>query len=91
MVARLRSIQARLRSITHDCRTDMHEPDEQHVTAHVIGNHLDNAMGDHIVEELIEVNSHELVVIIQRGGEYPQRARFNLADLIALARAAELD
>lgn len=35
----------RLLTKTRDCRSDMHEPDEQDIYAVVTGTHLDNAMG----------------------------------------------
>ena len=90
-MTRLSELQALLRYITRDCRPDMHEPDEQGVRAHVIGDHIDNAMGSSIIPELLEKRAHELVVIIQRDDYDPPLYRFNLADLIAMARKAELE
>lgn len=90
---RLRAILARLLETTDGCRPDMHEPDEQDIKARVIGDHLDNAMGDLIDAHLIESGSQEFVVCIERLKYHPTRlvvARFNLADLIALARKAQL-
>ena len=89
-MSRLAEMQAFLRHITRDCRPDMHEPDEQGVKAHVIGDHLDNAMGNSIIPGLLEKHAHELVVIIQRADYDPPLYRFNLADLIAMARSADL-
>ncbi len=89
-MSRLSEIQALLLHITRDCRPDMHEPDEQGVKAHVIGDHLDNAMGNSIEPFLLEQHAHELVVIIRREDHDPPLYRFNLADLIAIARKAEL-
>lgn len=78
--SRMKVILEDLRAVTHDCRDDMHEPDEQGLSARIVGNHLDNAFGN-------DPDSGEFVVIISRddGGS---EALFNLADLIALARKA---
>ncbi len=73
--------------ITAGCRPDMHEPDEQSIKAHVVGDHLDNAFGEHIDVRMIEGRYQELVVIIERIEDAKIRVeRFNLASLIALAR-----
>lgn len=77
----------RLRVITIGCRPDMHEPDEQEVSARLVGYHLNNAMGDGINEYAIVGGYQEYVVILERGNA---RERFNLADLIALARRARI-
>jgi hypothetical protein len=75
----------RLRSITVDCRDDMHEPDEQEVTAKVIGKTLDNAFSC----PPAKFSHNELMVVIERDGK---EEYFNLANLIALARVAgEID
>lgn len=75
-----------LRSITSDCRADMHEPDEQELSAKVRGRKLDNAAVD-----------GELVVTLKRivWGPHDTKAQtqtmdIHLADLIALARMAKL-
>jgi len=88
MDKRMQETRDRLRIITRRCRDDMHEPDEQGVTAHVIGEKFDNAMGTAIDEQAICERWQEIVVIIRRdeAGSLPER--FNLADLIALARKA---
>ncbi len=89
----------RLRAITTECRLDMREPDEQDVSARVVGDRLDNAMGHCIIGGSVQAGTQELVVIIERGGhghstpgmaasERQQQQCFNLADLIALARRA---
>ena len=67
---------------TEGCRGDMHEPDEQDVSAVVKGDHLDNAMGADP-----DFNHGELTVGIKKG---VHTLWFNLADLIALARQAKL-
>lgn len=79
----------RLRAITVDCRPDMHEPDEQDIKCRVVGDHLDNACGDHVGVQQIVGGFQEYVVILERlqGGKIVTE-RFNLADLIALARLA---
>lgn len=86
---RLEKILEELKDITSNCRIDMHEPDEQEITAHILGNKLDNAMGATIIPSLIENNNHEIVVII-RDNKYNEHSIFSLADLIALARLAKL-
>jgi len=73
---------ARLILRTFDCRDDMHEPDEQGISAAVEGNHLDNAMGDDPL-----TNCGELTVgTTDNSGKTEW---FNLATLIALARQAK--
>lgn len=74
---------ARLQKITWGCRDDMHEPDEQGLKARVVGDHLDNAFGDHIDAKAIIGGFQELVVILSRNG---RDECFNLANLINLAR-----
>jgi hypothetical protein len=77
----------RLLEITKTCRPDMHEPDEQGVSAIVTGTHLDNAMGDDPYH-----NCCELTVGIQKRDMDGSRETewFNLSTLIALARKAKL-
>jgi hypothetical protein len=88
MDQRLMSIGARLSAATAGCRPDMHEPDEQGLQARVVGFKLDNAQGDRITEHGLEAGYQELVIVLDR--LYPQGGqkveRFNLADLLALAR-----
>lgn len=82
----------RLRSITYGCRPDMHEPDEQGLRARVVGDHLDNACGDHIGVDQITRGFQEFVVILERFDDEVKGVEvFNLADLIALARRASSD
>lgn len=69
----------RLLNCTRNCRDDMHEPDEQGISAKVTGTHLDNAMGDDPLRNMQEFT----VGIIQEDGS---EEWFNLASLIALAR-----
>ncbi len=78
----LKDILVRLLKVTAGCRTDMHEPDEQDVSAIVTGYHLDNAMGDDPHSNYGEFT----VGISNDGGESYEW--FNLATLIALARKA---
>ena len=76
----------RLNKFTEGCRDDMHEPDEQGITAIVAGDHLDNAFGDNPNEV------GEYVVVLKRefsNGHIGVEC-FNLANLIALARKASL-
>ena len=91
---------ARLLSITHGCRPDMHEPNEQELFAQVVGSSanaspegvclagdLDNAMGD-------DPEGGELTVSLVRDVDFdddgnPTETRtehFNLATLVAFAR-----
>ena len=78
----------KLNAITTGCRDDMHEPDEQGITAKVIGTCLDNACGEDISDEANFRGYQEMIVIIERGED---STPFNLATLIALARKAKLD
>ncbi len=84
----------RLHDITRGCRDDMHEPDEQDLTARVIGTKFDNAFGVGISLELLENGSQEIVVILEKVESdnfgIERFERFNLATLIALARKAKL-
>ena len=79
----MKTVLKRLQEATKNCRKDMHEPDEQELTAVVSGYHLDNAMGDDPI-----YNCGELTVGLtyDNGGHYEW---FNLATLIALARKAK--
>jgi hypothetical protein len=74
----------RLLGITSGCRDDMHEPDEQGVSAHIVGYSLDNAMGDYVDQRAVAGGYQEYVIVIKRSGRTPEL--FNLASLIALAR-----
>ncbi len=77
----------RLVKITHDCRDDMHEPDEQGIKARVVGSWLDNACGESISAEALTWGYQEIVIILERDNI---TETFNLADIIALARKAKL-
>lgn len=77
----------RLLSITDGCRCDMHEPDEQNITARVVGDHLDNAFGEDVRVSAVVEGYQEFVVVLRRGAAVEC---FNLATLIALARRANL-
>lgn len=86
--------ETRLLSITKGCRPDMHEPDEQGLSARVIGDKLDNAYMEEINPEFLENGWQELIVILERdyGTKGKQVEKFNLSTLIALARiGAEYD
>lgn len=82
----------RLLRITADCRSDMHEPDEQHIKVRIVGDHFDNAFREDIRKEAIEQGYQEFVVIIEREiydhGQFVDKVteKFNLATLIAYAR-----
>lgn len=62
----------------HGLRPDWHEPDEQGVSARVVGDHLDNAMGS-----TIEHNVGELNVVLTVNGK--DDAVVNLATLLGWA------
>jgi hypothetical protein len=80
----------RLLFLTGRCRDDMHEPDEQgfkHVQ--LVGDHLDNAMGDFVDAKMIRECFQEYVLFLghESGAGYDSyRDGFNLATLIAFAR-----
>jgi len=79
----LRTVLEDLRKMTEACRGDMHEPDENGISAIVSGYRFDNAMGSHPAR-----NQGEFTVglrYLDGGYEW-----FNLADLIALARQANI-
>lgn len=86
MDSRLKDIRKRLLAITKGCTDDMHEPDNQDISARIVGDHLDNAFGEHIGTEAIEEGYQEYVVILRRNNKFE---KFNLADLIALARQSK--
>ena len=80
----------RLLDITAGCRPDMHEPDEQNIKVRVVGDHLDNAFGKRIEGRMIEAGCQEFVIIIERiVDDVLVVEKFNLADLIALARRTD--
>lgn len=67
-------------------RDDWHEPDEQDIEAIVVGNHLDNAHGNHVHPDTADFQ--EFVVRLyerQGGGDTTLLGDFNLASLLALA------
>lgn len=81
----LADVAKKLLPVTNGCRNTMHEPDEQTVSAIVVGTHLDNACGDWLNITQLMNGTQEIVVILHR--EEPEyHLSFNLADLIALAR-----
>lgn len=83
-----------LKEFTSECREDMHEPDEQGISARVIGDHLDNAMGNTINYTKVGIlgegslTHQEYIVVLDSKDK--GSLLINLADLIALARKAEL-
>ena len=86
----LQDVLDRLLHITRGCRYNMHEPDEQGIAGRVIGTGLDNAFGEHIEPELLIRGAHELLLIIEREDRNPHIEVFSLADIVALARQANL-
>ena len=86
----------RLLKITKNCREDMHEPDEQYISAHVYGDHLDNAFGDlpHFLGPFGAGDRsypHMEFVVCIKNDEKIEYEWFNLATLIALARKAVIE
>lgn len=83
----------RLQKVTKACREDMHEPDEQEISAIVSGFNLDNAMGDSPYHNMGELTVGIIYIERVEGEKYAheETAWFNLATLIALARKAKLD
>lgn len=59
-------------------RPDWHEPDERNVSARIVGDHLDNAMGSSLDDNFGEFN-----VVVTRDGT--DVAVVNLATLLSLA------
>lgn len=72
----------------HGLRPSWHEPDEQEVTARVVGRSLDNAFGEHVGSKSIVEGFQELVVIVEAGQGLEGRILINLATLLAIACAA---
>lgn len=72
-----------LLGITKECRHDMCNPQEQKVSAYVIGDYLNNLHGDKITVCTLINREHELIISIDKGEE---SKKFNLATMIALAR-----
>ena len=66
----------------HGLRPDWHEPDNQQVGARIIGDHLDNAMGDAVT---LDKGFQEFVVVLTVDGK--DAARVNLATLLSWATA----
>lgn len=85
----------KLLQITEGCRENMHEPDEQGLSAVVFGSRFDNAFPTEgeIAGEFVNVHpdSELKVKLIRERGDEVESSFFNLADLIALARKAQLD
>jgi len=73
-------------------QTCWHEPDEQEISAEVVGDHLDNACGNYIFEEdsphPMEIYQEFVVRLRQeREGEEDLTLDINLANLLAIATA----
>ena len=82
--------------LKYGLREDWHEPDEQEVYAHVVGNSLDNAFGDVPAISLDWQTGipgiYELIVIVQHrfyhddgSHSVDEQVFVNLADLLAVA------
>jgi hypothetical protein len=79
-------------------RTDWHEPDNNGITAYVIGDHLDNAMGPTVERGFGELNVvlvHEQTYNDVQGSVFLPIAVVNLATLLGWAtdgaRASQID
>jgi len=78
----------RICEMTHDCRPDMHEPDEQGLSVeYVEGYGLDNACMGPPESEPTRTTDAGFWLIRDRGEPTEQREWFNLACLIAVVRA----
>lgn len=95
MNQRHKDIIKRLRAVTVGCSPDMHEPDEQEVSARVVGYRLDNACGSSIELHKIIEGYQEYVIIVEAGRHEPYPAvhseAFNLADLLAIVRNVDIE
>lgn len=69
---------------TEGCRTDMHEPDEQGLSAKVIGEKLDNAFGEDVTINGLTFGYQEMVFVLIKNDV--KTFSFNMASLLALAR-----
>lgn len=84
----MRDFLERLAMATRGCRDDMHEPEEQGVSAVFSGVHLDNAHGDNPMTNNLEYTVGIIFSDPVTGVKHMEW--FNLATLIALARKAKL-
>lgn len=96
MNQRHKDIIKRLRAVTVGSSEDMHEPDDQGVTAHVVGNHLDNENGSRIIDDAVIGGWQEFVVVVRQERENLMYDRirveqFNLADLLAIVRNVDIE
>jgi hypothetical protein len=82
----------RLKEITKSCRPDMHEPDEQGISAMVVGDHLDNAHGNRVGPgyKIERGLCYQEFVVVLKNEDTGEMESFNLATLIALARKASI-
>jgi hypothetical protein len=65
-------------------RPDWHEPEQQEVSASIVGDHLDNACGTDISADAVE-RGHQEYVVILRSEQTFETLKVNLATLLALA------
>jgi len=90
-VRRLQPVQSELLRMLDGCRVDMHEPDEQNVQVTVVGTHLDNAINTGFgPPEWNDISTECMVGITRWMSGYQDTRWFNLADLLAIARLADL-
>lgn len=87
----MKDVLEKLLQITEGCRDNMHEPDEQGLSAKVFGNRLDNAFPTKGKFVNVHPDSEIKVKLTREYDDEVEASFFNLADLIALARKAQLD
>ena len=87
----MKDVLEKLLQITEGCRDNMHEPDEQGLSAKVYGSRLDNAFPTKGKFVNVHQESELKVKLIRESDGEVEASFFNLADLIALARKANLD
>ena len=87
----MKDVLEKLLQITEGCRENMHEPDEQGLSAKVFGSRLDNAFPTKGKFVNVHQDGELKVKLIREYDDEVESSYFNLADLIALARKAQLD
>lgn len=79
-----------LQQVTKDCRENMHEPDEQNLTVLIRGHIFDNSMGSHPDKNQGEITIGFVDDTVPPYLQDEKAEWFNLANLIALARKANI-
>jgi len=92
IIKQARKVVTALRKITDGCRPDLHEPDEQGITANVVGDHLDNACGSYVDLDSLLHRHQEFVLVMKRyqkispQQDHSMEERFNVCNLLATVR-----